>query len=143
MVNYALAEALRPLELNCWCTERFHAFLTEQTSTLIGSKPTLLWKQVRASLPPGVDGWGYSLKGMMGMVVIGGFLVGLTYFYLNRTVVKRITAGQPKKKKVLLLFLCVLLPACSTWYARIARTICPRFLMLHKPHIPSIFTIYF
>lgn len=57
--------------------------------------------QIRAQLPPGVDGWGYSLKGMMGMVVFGGFLVSAAYFYLNRTVVKRLTALQPKKKKVL------------------------------------------
>jgi TLC ATP/ADP transporter len=66
--------------------------------------------QIRAKLPPGVDGWGYSLKGMMGMVVIGGLLVSAAYFYLNRTVVKRLTASQPKKKKVgcsrLLFFAC-------------------------------------
>lgn len=58
--------------------------------------------QIRAQLPPGVDGWGYSLKGMMGMVVFGGLLVAGAYFYLNRTVVKRLTALQPKKKKVVL-----------------------------------------
>ena len=56
--------------------------------------------QVRAKLPPGVDGWGYSLKGMMGMVVIGGLLITLIYYGLQRTVVPRVTAGQPKKKKV-------------------------------------------
>lgn len=55
--------------------------------------------QVRSKLPAGVDGWGYSLKGMMGMVVIGGLLITLTYWALQRTVVPRVTAGQPKKKK--------------------------------------------
>ena len=55
--------------------------------------------QVRAKLPPGVDGWGYSLKGMMSMVVIGGLLITLTYWALQRTVVPRVQAGQPKKKK--------------------------------------------
>lgn len=50
-------------------------------------------------MPPGVDGWGYSLKGMMSMVVIGGFLITLTYWALQRTVVPRVQAGQPKKKK--------------------------------------------
>lgn len=45
--------------------------------------------QVRSKLPPGVDGWGYSLKGLMGMVVIGGFLITATYFLLQRTVVPR------------------------------------------------------
>jgi AAA family ATP:ADP antiporter len=55
--------------------------------------------QVRAHLPPGVDGWGYSLKGMMGMVVLGGLLITGTYWALQRTVVPKVKAGQPKKKK--------------------------------------------
>ena len=55
--------------------------------------------QVRSRLPEGVDGWGYSLRGMMGMVVIGGFLIAATYWGLQRTVVPRVKAGQPKKKK--------------------------------------------
>jgi AAA family ATP:ADP antiporter len=42
---------------------------------------------VRSRLPPGVDGWGYSLKGMMGMVVVGGLLITGTYWLLQRTVV--------------------------------------------------------
>ena len=44
-------------------------------------------EQVRSRLPPGVDGWGYSLKGMMGMVVVGGLLITGTYYLLQRTVV--------------------------------------------------------
>ena len=36
----------------------------------------------------------------MGMVVIGGLLITLIYYGLQRTVVPRVTAGQPKKKKV-------------------------------------------
>ena len=55
--------------------------------------------QVRSHLPAGVDGWGYSLKGMMGMVVIGGLLITATYWGLQRTVVPKVKAGQPKKKK--------------------------------------------
>lgn len=55
--------------------------------------------QVRSKLPPGVDGWGYSLKGMMGMVVIGGLLITATYWLLQRTVVPTVQAGQPRKKK--------------------------------------------
>ena len=55
--------------------------------------------QVRARLPPGVDGWGYSLKGMMSMVVVGGLIITATYWALQRTVVPRVQAGQPKKKK--------------------------------------------
>ena len=55
--------------------------------------------QVRSRLPAGVDGWGYSLKGMMGMVVVGGFLITATYWALQRTVVPKVQARQPKKKK--------------------------------------------
>lgn len=57
------------------------------------------FSQVRAKLPPGVDGWGYSLKGLMGMVVIGGLLITGTYFMVQRVVVPKVQAGQPKKKK--------------------------------------------
>ena len=39
------------------------------------------------------------MKGMMSMVVIGGFLITIIYWALQRTVVPRVTAGQPKKKK--------------------------------------------
>ena len=35
----------------------------------------------------------------MGMVVVGGFLITLIYWGLQRTVVPRVKAGQPKKKK--------------------------------------------
>ena len=46
-----------------------------------------------------MDGWGYSLKGMMGMVVVGGLLITATYWALQRTVVPKVQAKQPKKKK--------------------------------------------
>ena len=55
--------------------------------------------QVRSRLPAGVDGWAYSLKGMMGMVVVGGLLIAATYYGLQRTVVPKVQARQPKKKK--------------------------------------------
>ena len=54
---------------------------------------------MRSHLPAGVDGWGYSLKGMMGMVVVGGLLITGTYWALQRTVVPKVQARQPKKKK--------------------------------------------
>ena len=51
--------------------------------------------QVRSHLPPGVDGWGYSLKGLMGLVVIGGLLITLTYFILQRAVVPKYASHTP------------------------------------------------
>lgn len=57
--------------------------------------------QVRAGLPPGVDGWAVSLNGLMGMVVIGGFLILGIYWALQRKVVPKVNEqiGDKKKKK--------------------------------------------
>ena len=46
-----------------------------------------------------MDGWGYSLKGMMSMVAVGGLLITGIYFGLQRTVVKKVQTTQPAKKK--------------------------------------------
>ena len=48
--------------------------------------------QVRAGLPPGVDGWGVSLNGLMGMVVVGGFLIAGIYYAMQRLVVPKVGA---------------------------------------------------
>lgn len=71
---------------------------------LIFSGRAVKWfSQLRADLPPDVDGWGISLKGLMGMVVIGGFLITATYAWLQKTVVPKVEAtggvGARKKKK--------------------------------------------
>lgn len=55
--------------------------------------------QLRGRLPAGVDGWGVSLRGLMGMVVIGGLLVCGTYYWLQRTVVPGVVAKLPPKPK--------------------------------------------
>ena len=55
--------------------------------------------QMRANLPPGVDGWGLSLQGLMTMVAVGGALVAATYFWLQRTVVPGVVASLPPKTK--------------------------------------------
>ena len=46
--------------------------------------------QLRANLPPGVDGWGMSLKGMMSMVVGFGLIITVIFWWLNRAVVPRV-----------------------------------------------------
>lgn len=77
--------------------------LGANVALIFSGRAVKYFSQVRAALPPGVDGWGLSLRGMMTMVVIGGGLVAGTYYYLNRNVVpKMIAAGTtpaPKKKK--------------------------------------------
>ncbi len=57
--------------------------------------------QVRASLPPGVDGWGVSLAGLMGMVVVGGLIILGIYWGLQRKVVPVVKGkiGDKQKKK--------------------------------------------
>jgi len=54
---------------------------------------------LRADLPPGVDGWGMSLNGLMGMVVIGGLIIMGTYYLLQRLVVPKIPKRAFKGKK--------------------------------------------
>ena len=57
------------------------------------------FSQVRAGLPPDVDGWGVSLNGLMGMVVIGGLLIIGIYFSLQRLVVPKLKSLREGKKK--------------------------------------------
>ncbi len=58
----------------------------------------LVMPQVRAHLPPGVDGWGVSLNGMMGMVVLFGLVITGIYWGLNRVVVPKVQLREKKKK---------------------------------------------
>lgn len=58
------------------------------------------FSQVRAGLPAGVDGWGVSLNGMMGMVVGFGLLIAVIYWGLQRFVVPQVPSLREKKKKV-------------------------------------------
>lgn len=60
---------------------------------------------MRASLAPGVDAWGVSLKYLMGAVVGSGGLLVATYTWMQRNVVAKLEAEaaarkRPKKKKV-------------------------------------------
>eukprot|EP00898_Chlorokybus_atmophyticus_P001720 jgi/Chlat1/2549/Chrsp175S02404 len=76
---------------------------------LIVSGRTVHWfSQMRADLPPGVDGWGMSLRGMMGLVVIGGFIITGIYWAMNRFVLPNpnifppteVRGGKKKKEKM-------------------------------------------
>jgi len=66
---------------------------------IFSGRAVKMFSQMRADLPPDVDGWGLSLKGLMGMVVIGGLLITAIYYWLNRSVVPRIQKRESKKKK--------------------------------------------
>lgn len=58
---------------------------------------------IRRNLPPGVDGWGLSLKYLMSMVAFGGLLIVGCYWYVSKFVLTDPTvfkAGAQKKTKV-------------------------------------------
>eukprot|EP00882_Tetradesmus_deserticola_P000250 GHRQ01000277.1.p1 GENE.GHRQ01000277.1~~GHRQ01000277.1.p1 ORF type:complete len:612 (+),score=296.34 GHRQ01000277.1:163-1998(+) len=73
--------------------------LGANVALIFSGRAVKIFSQIRAELPPDVDGWGLSLRGLMGMVVIGGFLIAGIYYWLNRTVVPRVQKRESKKKK--------------------------------------------
>ncbi|KIY98283.1 ADP,ATP carrier protein 2 [Monoraphidium neglectum] len=73
--------------------------LGANVALIFSGRAVKLFSQMRADLPPDVDGWGLSLKGLMGMVVIGGLLIAGIYYWLNRTVVPKVEKREAKKKK--------------------------------------------
>ena len=73
--------------------------LGANVALIFSGRAVKIFSQIRANLPPGVDGWGLSLKGLMGMVVIGGLLICAIYAYLQKTVVPRVKDSIPKREK--------------------------------------------
>ena len=85
--------------------------LGANVALIFSGRAVRIFSQIRAKLPPGVDGWGLSLKGLMAMVVVGGFLVAGTYWAINNVILPSLPAakaaaaaaaagnGPPKKKK--------------------------------------------
>lgn len=57
------------------------------------------FSQLRGKLPPGVDGWEASLKGMMSLVVILGFAICAIYWWVNKNVVNDPTLPKAEKRK--------------------------------------------
>jgi AAA family ATP:ADP antiporter len=71
------------------------------------------FSKLRTRLPPGVDGWGYSLKGMMGLVVILGLAIVGIYWWVNKYVVNDPTLPKAEaRKKVCVSYLHYLEKAC-------------------------------
>jgi len=77
--------------------------LGANVALIFSGRAVKYFSAVRANLPPEVDGWGVSLNGLMGMVVVGGVLIGALYAYMQKTIVakqkKVLSAVPPKKKK--------------------------------------------
>lgn len=66
---------------------------------IFSGRTVKIFSQIRAELPPDVDGWGLSLRGMMSIVVLGGLIITGIYYWLNRSVVPRVQKRESKKKK--------------------------------------------
>ena len=47
-----------------------------------------------------MDGWGFTLNGLMSMVVVGGLIITAIYYAMQRLVVPKIPSLRNKKKKV-------------------------------------------
>jgi len=79
--------------------------LGANVALIFSGRAVRLFSEIRAGLPPGVDGWGLSLKGLMGMVVVGGLLVAGTYYFINNVIIPSLPsstsplASEKKKKK--------------------------------------------
>lgn len=73
--------------------------LGANVALIFSGRAVKIFSQIRAGLPEGVDGWGLSLKGLMGMVVIGGFIIMAVHAYLYKTVVPKVRESIPKREK--------------------------------------------
>eukprot|EP01024_Parvocaulis_polyphysoides_P051243 TRINITY_DN5038_c0_g1_i4.p1 TRINITY_DN5038_c0_g1~~TRINITY_DN5038_c0_g1_i4.p1 ORF type:complete len:512 (+),score=55.49 TRINITY_DN5038_c0_g1_i4:146-1681(+) len=76
--------------------------LGANVALIFSGKAVKYFSKVRESLPAGVDGWGYSLRGMMGMVAIFGFVIAALYYLLQKTIIEKgkgAAPGEKKKKK--------------------------------------------
>lgn len=68
------------------CTTQEASALSRECINSAPPRPSRAPSQIRANLPPGVDGWGVSLRGLMGMVVVGGLIISAVFWWLNRVV---------------------------------------------------------
>lgn len=76
--------------------------LGANVALIFSGRAVKYFSQVRANLPPGVDGWAVSLKGMMSLVLGFGLLIAANYFLVNKFLLPRAklpTSAAPKKKK--------------------------------------------
>jgi len=80
--------------------------LGANVALIFSGRTVRFFSEMRANLPPGVDGWGLSLKGMMATVCGFGLVIIAVYYYMNRKVLPQVEAdraagkmGPVRKKK--------------------------------------------
>ena len=79
--------------------------LGANVALIVSGQTVRIFSDIRARLPPGVDGWEVSLKGMMTLVGVCGCIIAAIYWYINNkvmtdpTVYEQVAPGASKKKK--------------------------------------------
>ncbi|KAL2620793.1 hypothetical protein R1flu_000998 [Riccia fluitans] len=73
--------------------------LGANVALIFSGRTVKYFSEVRTSLPPGVDGWAYSLRGMMGLVVILGLVIAAIYWWVNKYVVNDPTLPKAEARK--------------------------------------------
>ena len=97
------ALSCRPLHQICTIDEAkqfYPLFGVGANVALVFSGRTVRYfSQLRGKLPPGVDGWGMSLKGMMSLVVALGLAICAVYWWVNKFVVNDPNLPKVEKRK--------------------------------------------
>ncbi|CAI5461659.1 unnamed protein product [Closterium sp. Yama58-4] len=75
--------------------------LGANVALIFSGRTVKYFSALRGQLPPGVDGWGISLQGMMSIVVAFGLVICGVYWWVDRNVVNdpSLPKGAGKKKK--------------------------------------------
>ncbi|KAL3681200.1 hypothetical protein R1sor_024156 [Riccia sorocarpa] len=73
--------------------------LGANVALIFSGRTVKYFSEVRTHLPPGVDGWAYSLRGMMGLVVGLGFVIAAIYWWVNKYVVNDPTLPKAEARK--------------------------------------------
>eukprot|EP00198_Chlamydomonas_reinhardtii_P004479 XP_001693815.1 plastidic ADP/ATP translocase [Chlamydomonas reinhardtii] len=63
-------------------------------SLIVAGGVTERLSKLRASLPPGVDGWGVALQGLMGLVVLNGIIISILHWGMQKWVVPKVQAQR-------------------------------------------------
>jgi ATP:ADP antiporter, AAA family len=81
-------------------SERFYPLfgLVANVALIFSGQAVRHFSDVRATLPPDVDGWGYSLRGMMTMVVAFGLGICALRTFIEETTIKPLALKVTTKK---------------------------------------------
>lgn len=72
--------------------------LGANVALIFSGRTVKVFSEIRGNLPPGVDGWGLSLKGMMSIVAGFGLGIVAIYYWMNRVVVPKVEEARAAGK---------------------------------------------